>query len=388
MSISVVNEEQSILHSTLRRLVKEVIEPRAREVNSDPHPEFPRDVVDLLSKTGILHLGIPEQYGGAGAGLDVLCFAAEEIGRGDVSTALLLSSQWTAAIHPLIHFGSEEQKKTRFGEMLSGALAGVMLTEPDAGSDVATLKTVARRADGGHSLSGNKCFISLAGLAKFYVTYAKTDPSLKHRGITAFIVEDQNPGLRVGRIDSKMGLHGFPTGEVFLEDAFVPDADLLGEVGRGFEIVMKSFDSGRAVIGAIAVGAAAGSVSYAADYARNRHQFGSAISDFQGIRFMLADMAMEVEAARQLVHRAVEAIQAEDPSASMYSAMAKCFATDVAMKVTTDAVQVLGGSGYMNYHPLERMMRDVKVLQIFEGTNQIQRVIIARHLLGREADQA
>jgi alkylation response protein AidB-like acyl-CoA dehydrogenase len=258
---------------------------------------------------------------------------------------------------------------------------GFALTEPESGSDAASLQTRARKEDGGYRLTGTKCFITNGGEAKVYVLFATLDPALRKKGITAFLVEEGAPGVRVGKKENKMGMRASPTTDLILEDAFVPEGSRIGPEGEGWPILLKGLSETRILIAALAVGLADGATEVAARYANERSQFGKPVSSFQGVQFMLADMLMGIETARSLTYRAAMMQDRGDPLVRRYASMAKCYASDTAMRVTTDAVQMMGGYGYMKDYPVERMMRDAKVLQIFEGTNQVQRMIIARDYL-------
>jgi alkylation response protein AidB-like acyl-CoA dehydrogenase len=280
--------------------------------------------------------------------------------------------------------GSEELKRDLFGGIVRGEhQMSYCLTEPDSGSDSVAMKSRYEKADGGYRLSGTKRFITGAGVSDAYTVFATTDPELKAKGISAFVVYADDPGVSFGKAEHKLGIHGSPTREVYLENTEIPDDRLIGQEGEGFTYAMQTLDYSRPTIAAQALGIAQGAFDFAARYANERHQFGKPISHFEGIQFMLADMAMEIEAARLLVYRAASLVDAKDARMTEFASMAKCYAGDVAMKVTTDAVQILGGYGYMREYPVERMMRDAKITQIYEGTNQIQRVVIARNLLKR-----
>jgi alkylation response protein AidB-like acyl-CoA dehydrogenase len=285
---------------------------------------------------------------------------------------------------PVMNWGSDELKATYLPRVASGEAQGsYCLSEADAGSDVAAMRTRAVRDGDDYILSGTKYWITNAGVSDIYTVFAKTDPDAGHRGISCFVVE-KDWGVKVAKLESKMGLRGSPTGEVVFDDVRVPASNLVGQEGQGFTIAMHTLDRSRPTIGAQAVGIAQSAIDHASTYMQQRHAFGQSIADFQGLRFMLADMAMRTEAARTLVYRACSVIDAGDPEneLSMVGAMAKCFASDTAMSVTTDAVQLLGGNGYTKDFPVERFMRDAKITQIYEGTNQIQRVVIAKRLLG------
>ena len=308
----------------------------------------------------------------------------EELARVCASTALTIIISRLATI-PILAWGSEDMKRRYVTRIASGESQGsYCLSEPDAGSDVASLSTRAERDGDHYVLTGTKYWITNAGISDVYIVFAKTDPGAGHRGMSAFVVE-RDWGVRVGKLEEKMGVRGSPTGEILLDGVRVPVENRIGDEGDGFRIAMATLDRSRPTIGAQAVGIAQGAIDAAAAYMKERRQFGRPIADFQGLQFVLADMAMKTEAARGLVHRACALIDESDPRGELTvaGAMAKCFASDVAMEVTTNGVQLLGGYGYTKDFPLERFMRDAKVTQIYEGTNQIQRVVIAKRLLGQ-----
>jgi alkylation response protein AidB-like acyl-CoA dehydrogenase len=327
-------------------------------------------------------LQLPAEYGGSGADLVTQAIAAEEIARVCASTSLtyLISK---LGMLPVINFGTEELKRRYLPKVAAGEIqASYCLSEADAGSDVAAMTTRAVRDGDSYVLNGSKCWITNAGISDVYLVFAKTDPVAGHRGISAFVVE-RDWGVQVTKLEHKLGVRGSPTGQLAFDDVRVPAANLVGEEGRGFYIAMHTLDRSRPTIGAQAVGIAQGALDYAVGYMRQRRVKGQPIAEFQGLQFMVADAAMRIEAARGLVYRACALVDAGDPFGDLgkVGAMAKAFASDVAMAVTTDAVQLLGGYGYTTDFPVERMMRDAKITQIYEGTNQIQRVVIARSLL-------
>jgi len=324
----------------------------------------------------------PERYGGDGADAISCSILIEEIARVCASSSLTALISKLCVI-PVIEWGSEDLRSRYVPRIASGQWQGsYCLSEPDAGSDAAAMKTTARRDGDQYLLNGTKYWITNAGVSDLYTVFAKTDPEGGARGISCFVVE-RDWGVEFGKLESKMGVRGSPTGEVIFRDVAVPVANRVGAEGEGFSIAMRTLDRSRPMIGAQAVGIAQGALDYAARYLGERHQFGRPIGDFQGLRFMIADMDMRTEAARALVYQALERVEAGDPyqDVTAMSAMAKCFASDTAMAVTTDAVQLLGGNGYTTSHPVERFMRDAKVTQIYEGTNQVQRLVIARELL-------
>lgn len=376
--ISELTTEQQLLQDNARLIARDKVAPRAREV--DASGEFPRDIAQVFSSAGFLSLVLPEKFGGADGDNVSICLCVEELARACGSSALMVVAQ-AVALYPVVLGGSDEVKSRCFRRVSEdGELAAFCLTEPEAGSDAASISTTAR-ADGDHYiLDGTKCFVTNGGVAGLYSVMAKTDPSAGNRGISAFLVERETTGLSVGKAEDKLGMRGSSTTELILEEARVPRGNLLGGEGQGFEIAMKTLDMSRPVVGALALGIAEGAFEVARDYAKERVQFGRPIIQHEAVGFMLADMATLVEASRGLVYRAAEMFDRGDPDLSVVASMAKFFSSDAAMKVTGDAIQVLGGYGYTNEYPLGRMLRDAKVTQIFEGTNQIQRLVVARHL--------
>jgi alkylation response protein AidB-like acyl-CoA dehydrogenase len=372
-------------HKEFRRAVRQMCEdriaPHAAEVDRDA--AFPWDGFKASVEMELPTLGIPVNYGGAGADHVTQAIMVEELARVCASTSVtMLISK--LGMMPIFNWGSDYLKNKYVPRVASGeAQASYCLSEADAGSDVAAMRCRAVRDGDHYVLSGTKYWITNAGASDTYTVFAKTDPDAGHRGISCFVVE-ADWGVRVAKLEHKMGLRGSPTGEVVLDDVRVPVENRIGEEGQGFTIAMHTLDRSRPTIGAQAVGIAQGAIDYAAQYMTQRRAFGQPIAEFQGLRFMLADMAMRTEAARTLVYRACSVIDAGDPDneLTMIGAMAKCFASDTAMAVTTDAVQLLGGYGYTTEFPAERFMRDAKITQIYEGTNQIQRVVIAKRLLG------
>lgn len=378
-----LTEDQQLFRDAVRKMAEKEIAPIAAEI--DDTDRFPKELVPIFGDMGLLQMWVPEQYGGPGGNLTSVCLAKEEVARVSEAASLMVGNNSIGMILPLLHFGSEEQRQRFLPEIAKGrTLTAVAMTEPHAGSDVGSMKTRAvRDGNAAYVLNGQKCYITFGSVADYILVFARTDPDAKgFDGISAFIVDTKTKGFRVGRNERKMGIHGIPNVEIFFEDMRVPVENMVGEEGKGFRAAMKILDLNRPTVGAISVGLAQGAIDAAISYAKERKQFGRSISQFQGLQFMIADMAMQTEAARSLVYECARQVDNGDLSnlATMAS-MAKCFASDVAMKVTTDAVQILGGAGYMKDYPVERMMRDAKINQIFEGTNQIQRVIISRHLL-------
>ncbi|MFH1151453.1 MAG: acyl-CoA dehydrogenase family protein [Actinomycetota bacterium] len=375
-----INEEQKMFQESIRDFAKTVVEPRAMEI--DEKGEFPWDMVEALKKNGFMGLPFAEEYGGEGADLLTLCIAIEELAKVCVNTSLILGCQELGST-PIKLGASDELKKKYLPMLASGEkLCGFGLTEPEAGSDAASMKSRAVRKGDKYILNGTKCFITNGGVGEIFSVFAMTDSEKGVRGISAFIVEKEFPGFTVGKHENKLGIRGSSTTELIFEDCEVPAENLLWEEGKGFNLAMMTLDRTRSSIGAQGLGVAAGALEYTIGYMRERVQFGRPIAALQGLQFMVADLAMQVEAARSLVYRAACAVDSEEPGFSALSAMAKCFATDTAMKVTTDCLQLMGGYGYMKEYPIERMMRDAKITQIYEGTNQIQRVVISRALLG------
>jgi len=374
-------EEQIALRDAVRRMVEREIRPIAAEI--DATDRIPERIFHLFGDMGLLQLWVPEAYGGPGGNLTAVCIAREEIGRVSEACALIAGMNSIGMILPLLHFGTEEQKRRWLPLVAKGRTwTGVAITEPEAGSDVASMKTTARRDGASWILNGEKCYITWGNIAHWLLVFARTGGEKGFQGISCFLVDTRSPGFRVGRNERKMGLNGVPNVQVFFDNVRVPAENMIGEEGRGFIACMRILDMNRPTVGAASVGVAQGALDLAVDYARSRRQFGRPIAHFQGLQWMLADMAMQVEAARALVYECARQVDAGDYSRlPQMASMAKCFASDVAMKVTTDAVQIFGGAGYMKDYPVERFMRDAKINQIFEGTNQIQRIVIARHLL-------
>lgn len=380
-----LTEEQEAFRQLVRQLAEERIAPRAMEY--DRTGEFPWDIVQLFREQGLFSLCIPEEYGGAGTDLLTLAVVIEELARVDATAALILAVQELGAL-PIILGGNEQQKRRWLPALASGEkLAAFALTEPEAGSDAASVRTRAGRRGDRWVVNGTKRFITNGSVADVLVVFATVDPSLGHRSVTAFVVEKGTPGFAVSRLEEKMGLHASPTAELVFDECEVPDENRLGEIGEGFKIAMMTLDRSRPGVAAQALGIAQGALDYAVRYMKERRQFGRLLAEFQGLQFMVADMATHVEAARQLLYYACRLIHEHGygrlPSeVNRYAAMAKLFCSDVAMRVTTDAVQLLGGYGYVKEHPVERMMRDAKITQIYEGTSQIQKLVIARSYFG------
>ena len=372
------SEEQVLLRNTVRRIVAERVAPRAAE--TDETGEFPWETVKLFFDAGLMQLRIPAEYGGHDESMVTVCMVVEEVSRADLSAATLLAMAATH-VEPLRVAGSHEQKQFCFGKILEGDLTCISITEPGAGSDAAGIQTRALLKGDSYILNGRKLFASNGGVASLYFIFASTSPEKRGKGISCFLTEKGAPGLSVGREENKMGTRATNVTELILEDLTLPRENLIGEEGQGLRLALATLSLARLTAASQGVGLASGAMDYAIDYARQREQFGRPIAEFQGLQFMFADMATRIEAARCLTFDAARKMDGGDPDVIKGAAMAKCFATDVCMQAATDAVQVLGGYGYTKDHPVERMMRDAKLLQIYDGTNQIQRLIIGRELL-------
>lgn len=377
-----LGEEQVAVQTLIRRVAREKVAPRADEI--DRTAAYPQDMFDLLKELGLFTLPFPAEYGGGGSMLSA-CVAVEELARVCYNTAYLLLVQWTP-FGAILAGGSPEQKKRYLPGLARGDLrAAFSTTEAQSGSDVAGIRTRARRVEGGYRISGAKIWCTNAEAADFIVVGAKVGDDETARAVNLFIVERGTEGFEVGRKEEKMGARGIPSCALFLDNVFVPNENRLGSEGKGFRIVMEAFNQSRPIIGARGVGLAQGAIDHALDFIGDRRAFGRNVGDFQGLRWMVADMATQTEAARQLVYRAASMVDAgvtgKDLAPTM--AMAKLFATDTAMRVATDAAQLFGAAGVSADYPINRYFRDAKVLQIVEGTNQIQRDIIANGLMGR-----
>jgi alkylation response protein AidB-like acyl-CoA dehydrogenase len=376
------SEEHEMLRESVRALVADKIAPHAAEV--DENSEFPQAAHDALVAAEFHALHVPEEYGGAGGDALAVCIVIEEVARACASSSLIPAVNKLGSM-PLLVGGSEEVKQAYLPPLARGeGMFSYALSEPEAGSDAGGMRTRAVRDGDDWVINGAKRWITNAGVSKYYTVMAVTDPDLRTRGgITAFVVEDGDEGFSYGALEKKLGVKGSPTRELYFDNVRIPDSRRVGDVGAGFAVAMATLDHTRITIGAQAVGIAQGALDYAAAYALERKQFGRAIAEFQGLQFMLADMAIKLEAARQLVYTAAAKSERGDDDLTFFGAAAKCFASDVAMEITTDAVQVLGGYGYVKDYPVERMMRDAKITQIYEGTNQVQRIVAARQLLAK-----
>ncbi|MGX7631052.1 acyl-CoA dehydrogenase AcdA [Bacillus thuringiensis] len=373
-----LSEEHEMIRKMVRDFAKNEVAPTAAE--RDEEERFDRALFNQMAELGLTGIPWPEEYGGIGSDYLAYVIAIEELSRVCASTGVTLSAHTSLAGWPIFKFGTEEQKQMFLRPMAEGKKIGAYgLTEPGSGSDAGGMKTIAKRDGDHYVLNGSKIFITNGGIADIYVVFALTDPESKQRGTSAFIVESDTPGFSVGEKESKLGIRSSPTTEIMFEDCRIPVENLLGEEGQGFKIAMQTLDGGRNGIAAQAVGIAQGALDASVEYARERHQFGKPIAAQQGIGFKLADMATDVEAARLLTYQAAW-LESEGLPYGKESAMSKVFAGDAAMKVTTEAVQVFGGYGYTKDYPVERYMRDAKITQIYEGTQEIQRLVISRML--------
>jgi len=384
-----LNEAQLAFRDVIRKFVEREVAPIADEI--DRNDRFPAEIVPKFGDLGLIQLRLPEEYGGPGADMTTVCLAEEEIARVSESIALLCGLNSISMIYPLMYFGTEAQRQRFFPELAKGrTLTSIAITEPEAGSDVGAMRTKAVRDGDSYILNGQKSFITFSPVAHYVTVFAKTGDTSQGgtSNISAFIVDTKTKGFNVGKLEKKMGLNGVPNASIYLDNVRVSADNRVGDEGDGFRICMRALDLNRPTIGAVSVGLAQGALDLSVKFAKERKQFGRSIGEFQAIQMMLADMAMQIEAARCLVYecaRVVDCGFANDAEFRRFAAtasMAKCFASDMAMKVTTDAVQIYGGAGYMKESSIERYMRDAKINQIFEGTNQIQRLIIARELLG------
>ena len=370
-------EEYQALRESVRSLAEKKIAPFAKEV--DEEARYPQEAHDALQSAGLAAAHVPTEFGGDGADALAIAIIIEEVARVCGASSLIPAVNKLGS-WPLVLAGNEEQKKRWLPELAKGRGFSYCLSESESGSDSIAMKTKAVFESGQWILNGSKKWISNAGVSDFYTVLAVTDPVARSKGITAFVVEKSDPGVSFGAHEKKMGMRGSPTREVYFDSVVLDQSRVLGSVGEGFAIAMRTLDHTRITIAAQALGLAQGAFEVATRYAKERKQFGKPIFDFQAVQFMLADMAMQIEAARGITYQAAMKSEREESDLTFFSAASKCFATDVAMRVTTDAVQVLGGYGYVNDYPVERMMRDAKLTQIYEGTNQIQRLVMARHL--------
>jgi alkylation response protein AidB-like acyl-CoA dehydrogenase len=379
--MATLSDEQRLLRDTVRALADEKIAPRAAEI--DRTAEFPWDVKELLASQDLFAVHFPERFGGLGGDLLTACLAIEQVSRACATSGLILAVQGLGAI-PILLAGTDEQQARWIPDLAAGkTLVAFAITEAEAGSDAAAIRTRAVREGDDYLINGSKRFISQGSVADLVVVIALSDPEAdRHRRLSCFVVETDRPGFGVARVEHKMGIRGSPTAELVFENVRVPAGNLVGAEGDGFSLAMRTFDRSRPGIAAQAVGIAQGALDVAARYARERRQFGRAIGEFQMVSAMLADMDAATESARQLLYAACVEIESGARDSARWAALAKLVAGDAAMRVTTDAVQVLGGYGYVDEYPVERMMRDAKITQIYEGTQQIQRLVVAKALLG------
>lgn len=370
-------DEQIMMRKIVRDFAEKEVAPFVENMEQG---EFPRDIVKKMGELGLMGIPVPEDYGGAGMDFTSYILAIEELSRVSAAVGVILSVHTSVGTNPILYYGTESQKQKYIPKLASGEYLGAFcLTEPSAGSDAAGLKTRARLAGDEYILNGSKVFITNGGEADTYIVFASTNPDAGSRGISAFIVEKSTPGLVIGKDEKKMGLHGSRTVQLTFEDLKAPKENLLGEEGEGFKIALSNLEVGRIGIAAQALGIAKASLEVAIDYANKRHQFGKPIAMQQGVGFKLADMATAVEASRLLIYRAVN-LRERGQSCSKEASMAKLFASKTAVDVATEAIQVLGGYGYTKDYPVERYFRDAKVTEIYEGTSEIQRIVISKQL--------
>lgn len=376
-----LSDEQMMMLDTVAKIVDDVVAPRAADI--DASGEFPWDIKDVLAEQGLCGLAISEKYGGLGEGTLMMALVTEEIGRACFSSAMFVGTT-AISVYPMDLLASPEQKAKYFPGLASGELIPcVAYTEPEAGSDLASLRTKAVRKSDHWVINGQKRFITQAPVADIVVLFARTDPSYtNHRGISVFVMEKSTQGISIGRHEDKMGARGSPTADLIFEDVKVPLDAVMGEEGKGFITAMNSLEKERIVAGACALGCSRGALEYAAKYAKERIQFGRPVGEFQGLQFMLADMKTKYEASRALVIQAALKTDAGSSDRTIFASMAKLYASEVAMEITTKAVQVLGGYGVTREYPVERMMRDAKITQIFAGTSQMQQWIIGQRTIG------
>ncbi len=374
-----LSEEHQAIREAVRAVCDAKVAPAAAQV--DESGEFPQAAYDALAASDFAAPHVPQEYGGAGADALATCIVIEEVARACASSSLIPAVNKLGSLAVIVS-GSEELKKRYLTPLAANqAMFSYCLSEPEAGSDAVAMRTRAVREGAGWTLNGIKRWITNAGVSEFYTVFAVTDTAQRAAGVSAFVVEKSDEGVSFGAPEKKLGIKGSPTREVYLDNVRLPADRMIGPEGTGFATAMQVLDHTRVTIAAQAVGIAQGALDYALGYAKERRQFGRPIADFQGLQFLLADMGMKVEAARQLTYAAAGRSERGDDDLTFFGAAAKCFASDTAMAVTTDAVQVLGGYGYSRDYPVERMMRDAKVTQIYEGTNQVQRIVMARQLL-------
>ncbi len=366
--------KQNELVELAREIARKEIAPRALDI--DKTGVMDETLLDILKSSGMTSLSVPKEYGGAGLDLLTSAIIAEELGKGCAGVATICAANALAS-YPILIGGSDAQKKEFCECLLSGGMAAFALTEPSAGSDAGAVACRAKKVDGGYVLNGTKCFITNGPIADKVTLFANTREGGGVRGLTVFLVDTKTPGFSVGKEEDKMGIRASATSELLFDDCFIPDSCRVGREGMGFRLAMQTLETSRPIVGAVSVGIAQAALESAIHYAHQRKQFGVKISTFEMVQEMMADMVMKTEAARALVHKACWLHDQGDREAAKFSAMAKCYASDVAMEVTTKAVQVMGGNGYSRENPNEKYMRDAKVMQIYEGTNQVQRMVIA-----------
>ncbi|WP_244832020.1 acyl-CoA dehydrogenase family protein [Caballeronia sp. TF1N1] len=376
-----LDEDLVAIRDSVRRMVQKHVVPLVASMEAEDR--FPQELVPVFGDMGLLQLWLPEEYGGPGGNLKTVCIVKEEIAKVSLAAATLCGNNSISFVLPLLHFGTEEQKSRLLPLAAEGRLvSAIAVTEPQSGSDVSSIRTRAVRDGDSYVINGQKNWITWGGHAHYVLVFARTSEAGGSDGISAFLVDTTTPGFRLGRQEHKMGRHGAPNHELFFDDMRVPADCRLGAEGEGFKACMKVLDLNRPTIAATSLGLAQGALDVAVAYAKDRRQFGRPIAEFQGMQFKLADMAIKVEAARNLLYNCADEIDSGDHSRlNMLSSITKCFVTDIAMEVTTEAVQVLGSYGYSKEFPVERMMRDAKLNQIIEGTNEIHRLIVARRLL-------
>ncbi|UTR12240.1 acyl-CoA dehydrogenase [Evansella sp. LMS18] len=373
------SDEQQMMQRMVRQFAEEKVAPAVKDMEEEN--EFPYELVKEMGELGLMGIPVSEEYGGAGMDYASYILAINELSRVSPALGVILSVHTSVGTFPILDFGTEEQKQKYVPKLASGEYIGAFaLTEPGAGSDAAGMKTTAVKKGDHYILNGSKIFITNGGAAHTYIVFAKTDPEAGGKGVSAFIVEKDTPGFSVGAKEKKMGLHGSNTVSISFDDAEVPVENLLGKEGEGFKIALSNLNAGRIGIAAQSLGIAEGALQAAVEYAKERKQFGKPIGTHQGISFKLADMATKAEAARLLTYQAADMKQRGVPCGKEAS-MAKMFASNAAMEVSTEAIQVFGGYGYTTEYPAERFFRDAKVTQIYEGTNEIQRIVISKHLL-------
>jgi len=377
-----MEKERLMIRTAAEKTAQRIVQSRAAKI--DTTGEFPRDLVEAFGRQGYLSLLLPESYGGTEGDLTSFCIVIEEIAKVCGSSSLIILAQGLGIL-PILLGGNSFQKDLYFTEISEkNSLTAFALKEPEGGLEASSINTMAKKQGKDYLINGRKCFITHGSLAKFYTVIAVTQPAYGTEGISAFIVEDGTPGLSFGEREEKVGMRGTVMTDIIFENCRVPQENLLGEEGKGYKIAMDTLNMSRPAIGALAVGIAQGALDYSIHYANERIQFGKPISSFQAIQFMIADMATWVEAARSLVYKAAAQIDAKLEDTEKISAISKIYASETAMKVATDAVQILGGYGYMKDYPVERMMRDAKVTQIYEGANQVQRWVLAQRLLSNK----